>query len=183
MSTQVFLSDQNIFGKTFEYWIAHFWRTFDYVKDDKRLEKPVFPLHGLIPERQTEQRRTDYDIPQDKAILMSPMCFCKGIRRDADQNSKDMLKYYVQEKMKIIGDLSCNLDGKSVVDQLVKVDTGLFNYPFESGLLAKGVAACSGYWLFLKPNSLEKGLHILDTYGTCSRRETKVPMHFKVNIV
>jgi hypothetical protein len=156
-------------------WIAHFWRVYrkpDFI----RRRGPLFCLPGIIPEIEKEQKKTDFTISKDKAILLSPMCFLQFIHNSTDNDSKNMLKYIVKKRMDVIGEIDVNLDGKPIKDKLVRQASDLFSLDYVF------TAASDGYWLLLQPGELDKGMHHIDTYGTCSSGVTKVPLHFKVTI-
>jgi hypothetical protein len=155
--------------------IERFWRV--YKKPDLvRKRGPVFCLPGMIPEIEKKQKKTDFSISRDKAILLSPMCFLQFVHNSADVDSKNMCKYIVKQRMNAIGDIQLNIDGKSVKDRLVRQATDLFSLDYVF------TAASDGYWLLLQPGELEKGVHHIDTYGTCSSGATQIPLHFKVTI-
>ena len=155
--------------------IQHFWQIYRKPNIIRKLG-PVFCLPGIIPEIEKKQNKTEFTISKDKAILLSPMCFLQFTHNSSDNDTKNMLPYIVKKRMDVIGELSVNVDGKSMKDKLVRLASGLFSLDYLY------TAATDGYWLLLQPRELDKGIHHIDTYGTCSSGVTKVPLHFKVTI-
>jgi hypothetical protein len=156
-------------------WIAHFWRVYRKPSIIRKLG-PVYCLPGIIPEIEKQQKKTEFTISKDKAILLSPMCFLQFTHNNSDNDTKNMLNYIVKKRMDVIGEITINVDGSTMKDKLVRQASGLFSLDYVF------TAASDGYWLLLQPGVLDKGVHNIDTYGTCSSGVTKVPLHFKVTI-
>lgn len=170
-----FSAEDSIFGKDFTHWIVKFWNTYRH-PNFLRNRGPVYCLPGIIPEVEKKQRQTHFTIDRKKAILLSPMNFLHFTRENDKQTNKDYQKYLCRIRMDNIGLIDVALDGIDVSDKLVRVATGLFELDY------KYVAASDGYWLFLKPNTLEKGRHTINSFGTCSSGATKVNTNFVLDI-
>lgn len=179
MSTSLFSANDTIFGNSYQHWIEMYWNRFGYSDFFRGMGK-VYCLPGRIPELQKTQLQTDFKIKQDKAILLSPMNFIRFTpdieRVQSNEYVRAELKRMVKERMDVIQELQVNLDGKNIGDQLVRVATDFFI------LDKKMIAISDGFWLFLKPKSLEKGEHKIDTFSSCSSGQTQLPMFYKLDI-
>jgi hypothetical protein len=182
MTLSIYSPNESIFNHSYQDWIAEFWNTFQQ-KDIVRRQGPVYCVPGAIPETGKQQEKTNFLIGEEKAILLSPMNIIKF--------TKDDKKYHTGDKMQLLSNHLCglaamamdgvqktdiSLDGQDIKDKLVRVASGMFK------LDRKYYAASEGYWLFLKPNSLEEGRHIINTFAVCSSGRTQFPQHWILDI-
>jgi hypothetical protein len=189
MSIQVFLPQDEIFGKRYEDWIAYFWNNFG----TKRfwLRGPVFICPGKIPDQEIANTvnklygfgtsktvipdHRKFKIDSNKAILFSPMCMFQAAPKSEPYNKED-LKSFVHMRMTNVGPINITLDGHEIRNKLVRVATDIFT------LDGKYDAVSDGYWLFIKPDELEDGIHTINAHAICAAGTTKVPNYITLDI-
>jgi hypothetical protein len=165
LSLPSFSKEEKIFGKPFAHWIELFWNRF-YYPDKARAWGKVFCLPGYISEVQENQRKTDYEIKQDKAILVAPMVFIGPTQL-----------YVIQRMDEIELPIVFHLDGEDIGRYAQRVKTDAFL------LEGKKEMYSDGYWIFLKPNSLRKDEHELDSLNTCSSGRNRQNLFYRLNII
>lgn len=212
MQTSQSFFDPKVFSwpynkKPFEYWIQYFWQIYD-ASSFWRSNSPVFCLRGIMPEIETTcecghlrgkhsfeykvineacmecsckeykigQKEKQYIISKDKPILLTPMSFLQWCKKGSQD--ENYLKPITKQRMDAIGDIQVNIDSVSYKNQLVRASTDIFTLDKRKGL----VAATDGYWLYLKPGFFKEGIHLIDTYGTCSSGATRIPLQWELTI-
>ena len=158
--------------------------------------KNVFCLSGALESRTA--MRKDFDIPYDKAILMSPIKYIcvvptkdfkanplikdvmpeekrKGI--NPDTSLREYMPMKVDFEMDIIEDMNLFIDGELMSPECSRVRTDFFEVDY-----GKNTVLAEGYWLFLKPNTLEKGLHDVRTFSSCKTGKVQIPQEYHVTI-
>ena len=167
------MSDEPIFLQDeIKKWIPKWWRRF---ADDKNRGKDnVFCLPcNLEKEGNPNSGRLDFTIPQKSAILVSVVNSI-AYKRD-NEKTRDLQ----QEAKKLIDDVEDKqvvLDGLDMTDKALRVQTGVFDLDYDN------IAASDGHWLFLKPNTLAKGTHILKR-NSCDCNKVLASTYYNLEII
>lgn len=190
----VFLKEDKIFGKSFGHWITKYWQTF-YYDDEKRSRSDVYMLPGFMPDKPEynaehamfidkepqKQEQTDYTVSQDKAILLSPMNYIVAVHMDdvhKDHTLHSRIKRLCKDRMDAITEINLSLDGKSVSQYIARATSEKI---FEADIVYD--AFSDGFWLLLKRGVLEKGVHRIESFSSCTSGQTQLPLEYNLTIV
>ena len=130
---------------------------------------PTYMLPGSFQE---EDARKHYKIAADKTILLSPINWLSTGKQEEEVEMRKAAK----DEIDIINRdaIDVTIDGKQMRDSCERIDTPLFRLPDRQ------YAVSDGYWLFLR---LEKGEHMVDTFGSCRAGQVKRRMGYDLEII
>lgn len=113
-------------------------------------------------------------------------------------SSEEKMKQVAKERIDRLTRINLSLDGHSIItgpesEMVTRIATPIFHVELKKDIIdlelgpkkvKKGryKAVADGYWLFIKPNSLEYGEHKIDTFGSCDngRLTLNVKHHFTI---
>jgi hypothetical protein len=174
-----FSIDDDIFGHPYKYWVQRYFENFTASYKKKLKEKHVFCLSGALEDRTA--MRKDFDIPQDKAILMSPIKYVSAMKTEKfkrEPEQRDWMLKKVEKEIDIIQDMNLFIDWNLMSSECIRCRTDFFT--IDNGNI---VVLAEGYWLFLKPNVLSKGLHDVRTFSSCKLGKVQIPQEYHVTIL
>jgi hypothetical protein len=203
-------SNDIIDGASYGEWTGKWWQWFidppryDTVVD-KGLTIPLYTLKQLdLPEQhvifiggrmvtqEKEIHKIYREVEQDKAILLPVDNWISIGHRYLTRDS--VLERVAKERMAMIVELRLKIDDDIIKAERVMSPAFPLNVPSTSpylnmkteiGQIKKGKykAISDGYWLFLKPNSLEKGTHVIETFGSCQTGRLSLEIHHTIDII
>jgi len=150
------------FGKPFAVWIVKWWQSYNYTGWRRNLGD-VFMVPAKMQNQDIKER--SFKIKKNKAILLSVI---NWIGSDLNE-AKNEIDIVAKEKLDV------NLDGKPIDEHSCRVVTPFFKLYGEQRV-------SDGYWLFFKPEVLEKGTHKIDSYGSCRSGKIQIAMDYNLNI-
>lgn len=170
-----------VFGLPTDYWLQAYWELF-YVNDFARSIPAVYCLptndEGIDPPK------WDYKIKKKKAILIPPGKLKVGIanKRFKEEDGKAMVDR-VMAGMDAFSDFNVFLDGELVSNECFRHRSDLFEWRRKiDNRFYKVMMIVDAYWLFIKPNVLDEGMHHINTYIACSMEQTKISLNYNLTI-
>jgi len=165
-----FSRDDRILGHDFGYWIGKYWNSFEW-KPKKKLKEDVYFMSGLV------YAGDRFTIPEDKGILLSPIkyiaaCLTEKFNPALEKQMLDQCEY----EMDIIQDMNLFIDCELVSQECSRVRSPFFT------LDKKYTAISDGYWLFIKPYSLSKGIHTVSSFCSCKVGKVQLPGEYEIEI-
>lgn len=192
----LFSIDQSPFGISYGTWIQKWFHWFystptevtDTIYDNYDV---VFltSIHDIHNERIKE---VNCSIAQDKAILVSVSKWIEfGFPFMDDSKMRDAAKERIDtlEKMTVIIDNQAVRPDRLVTEPFqIEVKRDLISpkvayYKFDKVRKGKYKALADGYWIFVKPNQLEKGQHSLHTFASCATGVVTLDVRFNIEII
>jgi hypothetical protein len=175
-------------------WTAKWWKAFNYQGWRRKLG-PVFHVPGRIVEFDNTTTSRAFKIARSKATLFgiinwlqpataevttSPMVSRQMRMSQNNMMALSELTNIARQKMDVVDQSAFKvmIDGEhDAREGICRVNSnGLFDlYGIK--------CASDGFWLFLKPNSLEKGRHLISTFGVCSSGQTRLAMDYEITVV
>ncbi|HEX7178542.1 MAG TPA: hypothetical protein VF220_02380 [Nitrososphaeraceae archaeon] len=191
-------TDQTVFGKSYSEWILDWWKWFydaeeetehqnESWKNDSYDVRFLTTVHNFEPDMYTKSH-----VIQDQAILLS---VAKWISLGLPfQKDIDLMKA-ATERINTLETMRVEVDGQKIKPQ--RLATDIFNLELKREVhnpktdycrietLRKGKykAIGDGYWLFIKPNQFDKGIHTIDTFCSCASNIVRVNVHHTLNII
>jgi len=164
-----------IFGRSFSEWTAKWWQAFRYANWRRNLG-PVFMIPGAwIAENDSGMVKGNnkFKIKRDKAILFA-VINCIQQEEYVLQSIMTMVK----QRMDVVDvpAIQFMLDGEPMMDHICRVNSPTF-------MLHGNKCASDGFWLFLRPNTLDPGYHLITSYGTCSSGKTQIGNDTNIEII
>jgi hypothetical protein len=129
--------------------------------------------------------RRCYKIPYGKAILFPVINYeCSFVDEPFIKTEKE-LESKCRSEINDIVDASAYLDGNRINLEKCRVQCSGFklNIPMDNCLNAKSgltTMASDGYWLFIRP--LERGNHVLNSYGSCLSGKIRIGCNIHISI-
>lgn len=167
-----------VFGHDIKYWLQYYFDSF-FAPDFLRGLSQVFTLPTNL--EGIPQPKTDYRIKRDKAILMpcgKLVAYCKMAKfEEKRQEMKDI----VSKGMDAFSDFNVFLDDEMVSNECFRQQSDHFKVKGDKNTPDR-MAICDALWLFIKPNTLEKGKHTINTYIACSMEQTRISLNYTLNI-
>jgi hypothetical protein len=166
-----FNHDDEIYGKDFGYWIVKFWNTLGY-SGEKKNESPVYCVSS--PFKRVDQ----YTIPQDKAILFSPIKYITAIPESKfDSKMRKEMIHDVEYEMDIVQDMNMFLDRELVSPYCTRIKSPFFS------LQNRYIALCDGYWLMLKPYALNRASHHVHMFSSCAAGKIQIASEYWIETI
>jgi len=127
----------------------------------------------------------DCNIPYGKAILFPIINYECSFADEPTIMTKKELQSKCTSEINDIVDIFAYLDGRRINLEKCRVRSRCFkvNIPSDNCLNAKKgwtSMVSDGYWLFLEP--LERGNHVLSTFGSCLYGKIRIACNFRVHI-
>lgn len=153
---------------------------------------------------------TKYMIPGDKEILSKNSMIKRdmAIMISIDKwisfgyiglSSEEKMRQVARERIDRLTRINLSLDGEQIItgpksDLVTRIATPVFQVELKNDIIdlelgpkkvRKGryKAVADGYWLFIKPNSLEYGEHKIDTFGSCDNGRLSLNVKHQFTIV
>jgi hypothetical protein len=152
---------------------------------------------------------TKYMVPGDKEILSKTSKIKRdmAIMISIDKwisfgyiglSSEEKMRQVAKERIDRLTRINLSLDGEQIItgpksELVTRITTPVFHVELKNDIMdlelgpkkvRKGryKAVTDGYWLFIKPNSLDYGEHKIDTFGSCDngRLSLNVKHHFTI---
>jgi hypothetical protein len=168
----LFSPDENVLGKDYNYWILQYWNTFGVPKKEK-LKHKVFCMSASI------ENDFKFDIPQNRGILISPIKYIAMTEDAKLEKNKKMMEERCKWEIDIIEDLNLLIDGQLLSPYINRIRSPYFTPKQDPGF----TALCEGYWLILKPRSLEKGTHHISSFSSCKAGKVQIPAEYDITII
>ena len=172
------------FGISFGEWTIKWWRwafsiaksinplmdcTGEYANTSQR--RDVWFLAGKPADSDARVPSRRCYIPVGTAVLF-PVINCEANKLEYPELDEHGLMKNVFDHMEQIKEKECFIDGEKIPTQRVHSDPEIFEISINSQNIfdipngGNTLASADGYWIFLRP--LEKGIHVIDFYGSCS---------------
>jgi len=170
---ETFELNDTILGHNYAYWIERFWTTAFY-KHKKKVKEPVYSVNGFV-----ETEKDELDVPSERAILLCPIKWISLVRKsEFDEVKKQIMIDRCHYETDIIHDMTMLINDELVSEQTTRAISGFFECDY-----GENVAISEGYWLFLKPDTLDKGLYHVNSFASCARGKVQIPQEYKLRIV
>jgi hypothetical protein len=169
-SLNFFSKDDDILGHDYGYWIGKYWNSFG-LKPEQKLKEDVYCMAGLV------FAGDRFTIPEDKAILLSPIKYIAACLTEKFPELEQKMLEQCTYEMDIIQDMNLFLDCELVSTECSRVRS---SPPFT--LEKKYTAISEGYWLFIKPYSLSKGVHTISSFCSCKVGKVQLPGEYQIEI-
>ena len=111
-------------------------------------------------------KRRHYKISRKKAILFPVI---NWIGPDLEEAIKEI--DIIEPKA-----MDVTLDGEQIKQNAVRGLVPEFNYLHRK-------MSTDGYWIFIKPESLEKGKHTINSFGSCRAGLIKIEIGYDLDVV
>lgn len=188
-----------IYGLSYPEWIINWFKWWSSTEKthpqqgeiDSQMKKVYFLTTKRMERFDNEVLEVKDTIPIDMAILFP---VDKWLSVGFPFTPDKVLKDTARERIDNIPNLSINIDG-SILEP-VRVQSEPFQLELKRDIenpetpeklkkivRGKYKAVAEGYWVFLKPNSLTKGLHHMPAYASCKKGELSLEVHQNMNIV
>lgn len=193
-TTPFFSKDEIIFGLSYAEWTEEWWHWFYSANNLSDLPRYIDMNVAFLPsiignEKEPLHLRTTID--RDKAILISvakwmsfglPFMSDSKLREMADDRIDTLQKKFVMindevvEPERVMSKIfTINLK-RDIVNP--KASYTRINHIRKRKYKAIG----NGYWLFIKPNELEKGVHNIHTIATCEAGIVNIEIYHELEI-
>lgn len=194
-SSKLFFSkDDDIFGLSYREWTEKWWQWFYSVKEQKELKYIIDDKIMFLPSIIGNEREPLYlktAIEKDKAVLIS---VAKWISLGLSFMSDEKLLEMARERINTLQKTYVMID--DVIVEPERVASNIFNIDLKRDIInpkvsytrinhirkGKYKAIGDGYWIFLKPNELETGLHDIHTFASCESGTVKIDVHHKIEV-
>jgi hypothetical protein len=170
--------DDIIFQHDSRYWIKYYFDSFftsDFLRGLSQVYTLPTNLEGIA------QPKTDYRIKQGKAILLPAGKLVAYCKMEAFEEKKQEMKDTVIKGMDAFSDFNVFLDGELVSNECFRQQSDYFKIRGDKNTPDR-MAIVDGLWLFIKPNTLEKGNHTISTYIACSMERTRISLNYNLGI-
>jgi hypothetical protein len=118
-----------------------------------------------------------FTIPEDKAVLLSPIKYIAATLTEKFPELEQKMLEQCEYEMDIIQDMNLFLDCELVSQECSRVRSPPFS------LEKKYTAISEGYWLFIKPYRLLKGIHTISSFCSCKVGKIQLPGEYKIEII
>jgi hypothetical protein len=177
-SPSFFDRDDIVFQHDTRYWIKYYFDSF-FISDFLRSISQVFTLPTNL--EGIPQPKQDYKIKQSKAILLPAGKLVAYCKMQAFEEKREEMKDIVTKGMDAFSDFNVFLDGELVSNECFRQQSDYFKIRGDKNT-ADRMAIVDGLWLFIKPNTLDKAKHIINTYIACSMEQTRISLNYNIII-
>lgn len=196
INSLLFSSKERPFGQTWQYWTTKWWQWFLSIPEDSnpaidntgekssvdQLNPNVWFLASTINGRAVRTVR----IPPGKGVLFPIINVTISNSENPHLTTDQDLISFVNADMSDIVNKRANIDGQDF--SLTKEDhiqSPPFDFYFPRNNIfsakqgiARGVG--DGYWIFMRP--LQRGKHVVNTYGSCMSGKIQIGMRLEMII-
>jgi hypothetical protein len=194
-SSKLFFSkDDNIYGLSYREWTEKWWRWFYSAKEQKALDPIIDDNIMFLPsiiENEKEPLYLKTAIEKDKAILIS---VGKWISLGLSFMSDEKLFEMARDRINSLQKTYVMID--DVVVEPERVASNIFNLELKRDIInpkvsytrinhirkGKYKAIGDGYWIFIKPNELESGMHDIHTFAACESGTVTIDVHHNIEV-
>ena len=173
-SSSFFDRDEIVCQHDTKYWIKYYFDSF-YTSDFLRGLSQVYTLPTNL--EGIPQPKSDYKIKRDKPILVPCGKLVSYCKIEAFEREKENMKQRVIDGMNAFSDFNVFLDNELVSNECFRQISDYFKIRHSNHM-----AICDALWLFIKPNTLAKGKHTLNTYIACSMEQTKISLNYNLTL-
>jgi hypothetical protein len=191
-------ADEMICDAPAREWTTQWWKWFLEDKQQPQINWPVFftPSKRMIPEDK-ELLDVYSTISKDVPILISVDKWVSFGFIGISSNEK-MIKI-AKERLDALSRMYVTMNGQPLASSpeshlVTRIMTPIFHINLKQDILnpelggkkirkGKYKVVADGYWLFLKPNSLDVGDHLIETFGSCNSGRLSLDVNHHITIV
>jgi hypothetical protein len=177
-SPSFFDRDDIVFQHDSRYWIKYYFDTFfaaDFLRGLSQVYTLPTNLEGIA------QPKTAYKIKQGKAILLPAGKLVAYCKMEAFEEKREEMKDIVSKGMDAFSDFNVFLDNELVSNECFRQLSDYFKIKGDKNTPDR-MAIVDGLWLFIKPKTLAKGKHTINTYIACSMEQTRISLNYELSI-
>jgi hypothetical protein len=189
--------DELIRGVTAREWITQWWKWFVEENQHPQMIEPIFFARSKpMIAGDKEQLDAYYNISRETPILIS---IDKWISFGfVGLTSDEKMINIAKERLDTLSRMYVTIDGQSLVSSpesqlITRIMTPIFKVNLKEDILnpelggkkirkGKYKAVADGYWLFLRPNSLDIGNHVIETFGSCNSGRLSLDINHHITI-
>lgn len=175
---------------------AEWWKIF--LKNRGQHNHTYFVSGQMLQPNDKKIHATDNLIERDKLIVIPIDNWISVAPKKLLSNRKkveNVLTELAKERMDRVSKLDLQIDDNHVqsepriISPLFEIDVNDDNInilkTLEVGHVTNGryFALSDGYWLFIEPNTLSYGPHIIKTYGSCATGVLELQIHHTIHII
>lgn len=175
---------------------AEWWKIF--LKNSGQHTNTYFVSGQMLTPNDKKIHETDNLIERDKLIVIPIDNWISVAPKRLLSNKKKVentLTKLAQERMDRVSKLELQIDGEytqsepRIMSPLFEIDINDDNLDIlktlELGHVQHGkyFALSDGYWLFIEPNTLSYGPHVIKTYGSCATGVLELQIHHTLHII
>ncbi len=189
--------DELVQGVTAREWITEWWKWFVEENQHPQMIEPIFFARSKpMIAGDKEQLDAYYNISRETPILIS---IDKWISFGfVGLTSDEKMINIAKERLDTLSRMFVTIDRQSLVSSpesqlITRIMTPIFKVNLKEDILnpelggkkirkGKYKAVADGYWLFLRPNSLDIGNHVIETFGSCNSGRLSLDINHHITI-
>jgi hypothetical protein len=189
--------DELVQGVTAREWITEWWKWFVEENQHPQMIEPIFFARSKpMIAGDKEQLDAYYNISRETPILIS---IDKWISFGfVGLTSDEKMINIAKERLDTLSRMFVTIDEQSLVSSpesqlITRIMTPIFKVNLKEDILnpelggkkirkGKYKAVADGYWLFLRPNSLDIGNHVIETFGSCNSGRLSLDINHHITI-